>query len=759
MKYHFLDQTLDTKTSELINSSGSNLLKKKPFLLLQCLVKNSQQIVTKDFLLKEVWNDRLVSDNTIAQTVAQLRQLIETDSKDPKIIVTHRGRGITFTPEVTSSDNDSANQELGSSFMSSKNVWIPAALIICMLAFLWWFNAKYNLPRSSQLQAAPNLLFLSTQQTDASETWLQNSVPQLFSSFLGQQYTGKVTAEQFTTQADVDNFLNNQWTINPNLNVVTTHLVDNEFGYSFTLNFTQESQTTESQRFSGDSINNVLLKASDWLGEELQTETPDQSSFLPNDPAVAELYMRGLNAENDSQYDKASQYYQLVLTEQPDFHRARLQLANVNKHQGDYDSAFVQLDTLENTAIYPQVELQAVSIRCYIYDIQGRFDEAKILFEETLNKYANAPSIKINPLRFELSYIFTGLNQPEQALQQLALIEQTTTLASDALLLADTLHKKASIIQSKGQTTEALSLANQALSIYLKLDKPLGVAKANNLLARVYTLKSNYEKAKYYLFETLTITRNVDYKLGIGAAINELVYILIREGNFDQAEELNAEMEQIAIEIDYTHMLIAAKQHAATLAIKRKKWSAANQYIQQQEQLANSSNNQTALMSGRLLQLEYWIAQDNSEGAGPILSWLVERIDQEKNIRQHIELSIKQAELKLIDGQLQSAIDLLISVKSLAKASNDQQALVEINNLLTQLYLYDNAEKALTVIKENTNLNPIDYPYLLLYSKALKANNKLEQSLAVAIECKNNSGQNWSRQDEAYLSQLRLLID
>ncbi len=754
MKYHFLDQTLDTKTSELINSNGSSLLKKKPFLLLQCLVKNPQQIVSKDFLLKEVWDDRFVSDNTIAQTVAQLRQLIEVDSKNPKIIVTHRGRGITFTPEVTSSDNEITDQEPGLDTKSQKHIWIPAILAFCVVAFFWWFNTKNN-----SLQAAPNLLFVSTHQTEASEAWLQNSVPQLFSGFLSQQYTGKISTEQFTTQADVDNYLNNQWNINPTLNVVTTHLVENDLGYSFTLNFTQENQITESQRFNGDSINSVLLEATDWLGEELQTETPDQSSLLPNDPAVTELYLRGLDAEDNSEYDKASQYFQLVLTERPDFHPARLHLANVSKHQGDYDSAFVQLDTLKNTAIYPHFELQAVSIRCYIYDIQGRLDEARILFEETLNKYADAPPNKINPLRFELSYVFIGLNQPEQALQQLAIIEQTTTLASDPLLLADTLQKKASIFQDKGLTAEAMSYANQAFNIYLKLDEPLGLAKTNNLFARIYTLKSNYEKAKYYMFESLTNSRKVNYKLGIGATINELVYILIKEGDFDQAEELNAEMEQIAIEIDYTHMLIAAKQHAATIAIKQKKWSVADQYLQQQEQLANSSNHQTAMMSGRLLQLEYWIAQDNSEGAGPILSWLEERIDQEKNIRQHIELSIKRAELKLIDGQLQSAIDLLTSVKSLAKTSDDQQALVEINNLLTQLYLHENPEKALSAIEENKNLNPVNYPYLLLYSKALKANNKLEQSLAVAIECKNNSGQNWTRDDEAYLSQLRLLID
>jgi len=415
---------------------------------------------------------------------------------------------------------------------------------------------------------------------------------------LDQNYKGKVNAEQLSLDTDVNDYLDNQWNINPNLNVVTTDLVKNEFGYSLTLNFTRENQISHSQRFTGNSVNDVLLAASDWLGLALNTELPELSAYLPGDPAVVELYMRGVAAKNDSEYEKASQYFELVL--------ARLQLADVKKHHGENDAALVLLDTLENTALYPQIELQAVAIRGYIYDVQGRFDEAQTLFEHTLDKYAQAPTHQLNPLRYELSYILTNLNQLDQALNQLNQFEQTTTQASDPLLFADTLQKKASIYQSMGVTSEALNYADQALNIYLKLGKLLGAAKTNNLLARIYTLKSDYEQAKYHLFETLSITRKMDYRLGIGAAINELVYILIREGDFDQAEKLTAEMEQIAIEIDYTHMLIAAKQHAATLAINRSKWQVAEQFLQQQEQLASSSNNQTALMTGYFLQLEYW---------------------------------------------------------------------------------------------------------------------------------------------------------
>lgn len=758
MQYRFFHHTLDTKTSELINPSGVTLLKKKPFLLLQCLLKNPQQILSKDFLLQEVWDNRFVSDNTIAQTVGQLRQLIEVDSKNPKIILTHRGRGISFTPEVEIIDDDTVDDVIDSSnHLSSKTIGLTALLMTLVAVFIWWFYTPP--PQQPQTQPVPNLLFLSTKHVDASETWLQNSVPKVFLALMNQKYAGKISVKQLTHKDNVNDFLNKKWNINSHLNVVTTDLVKNEFGYSLSLDLTRKNQISQSQRFSGDSVSDVLVVATKWLSEELNTDLPEFSDYLPNDSSIVELYMRGIDAEHKGDYEKAGQYYELALTELPEFHIARLRLAGIKKHLGEFDAALVLLDTLENTKTYPKINLKMVAIRGYIYNVQGRFDESKSLFIHTLEKYAQAPAHQLNPLRFELSYALHNLNLIDQALSQLNQIEQTTTLATDALILADAKEKIASIYQSMGQANEALRYADQSLDIYLKLGELLGAAKANNQLAIIYTLKNDYETAKYHLYEALSIARKMDYRLGIGATINELVTILIAEGDFDQAEQLTKEMEQIAIEIDYTDMLIAAKRHIANLAINRSEWLVAEQFLQQQEQLANSSNNQRALISGHLLQLEYWIAKGNTEGAQPIIVWLEQNIDKNQNIRQHIELELKRAKLKLIDGQLQPAIDLLIGIKGLAKSVGDNHALVQINNTLAELYLYDKTDKALMVIKENKNLNAVVYPFLLLHSKALKSNGRLQQSLALAIECRNKSGQHWTREDEAYLSQLRLLVD
>ncbi len=753
MKYRFLHYTLDTKTSELSSQDETVLLQQKPFLLLCCLLENPRQILSKDFLLTEVWQDRLVSDNTIAQTVAQLRQLLGDDGKHPEHIITHRGRGISFTPEVTIEPAAATNRPIQSGKLLSTLV-----LGLGILSVLWFFLGNNTEPSHATAQPRPNLLFLSA-NSSASDDWLTNSVPQLFSGLIGQQYNGKVSAELLTPETNFNEYLNKQWELNPNLNVVTTQLLQNEFGYQLTLNFTDANQNPRNRNFEGSTVNDVLLAASAWLNDTMGAQLPELSDYLPDDAAVVELYMRGVAAENETAYEKAGQYFELTLAERPDFHLARLELAGIKKQLGEMDEALVLLDLLENTDLYPQIELQATEIRGYIYDVQGRFEEAQTLFEQTIDNYPQAPPHLLNPLRFELSYILTRLNQLPEALDQLQLVEQTTTLATDPLLYADMLHKKASIYQSLGQTQEAETYAFESLNVYLKLGELLGAAKVHTLLARIYTLKSDFEQAKHHLYETLSITKQLDFKLGTGAGINELVYILLREGDYDQAERLTTEMQQIAIEIEYTHMLIAAKQHAATLATNRGDWLLASQYLQQQQELAETSNNQTALMTGQFLWLDYHLAKQDVAGAQSVLTWLDQRVDKAQNPRQHIALELSRAEMHRLDGQAQAAMDLLVIIKDLSVEVEDYQSLVEINNLMAKILLPDQPAKALAVSLENKGLNPVAYPYLLILSKAYQANEQLEQSLAAALECKSKSGQRWQRQDEAYLTQLRLMIN
>ena len=60
---------------------------------MQCLYEHKNTIVKKDQLFDEVWGDSFYSDGTLNVHIRKLREKLEEDPNDPKIIKTVRGLG------------------------------------------------------------------------------------------------------------------------------------------------------------------------------------------------------------------------------------------------------------------------------------------------------------------------------------------------------------------------------------------------------------------------------------------------------------------------------------------------------------------------------------------------------------------------------------------------------------------------------------------------------------------------------------------
>ena len=758
MIYRFLDFSFDTKTSELSRDENSITLNTKPFTLLKLLVENPNQILDKDFLIEMVWQGRIVSDNTIAQTVAQLRQALSDDGKDPYIIKTYRGRGISFIPPVTTVDTtDDVEGEDNVIRKSPPWAWIAAIAVIIVMAFVLIPN-----PSNSPAALAKPVSLILVPQTDsasASELWLQQTAAEVLSEGMDLDPNTQIRsfAEKPETQS-LKAFIETQWNLSPNLQVVETQIEKIPNGYQLTLLHTNELQQQDNQVFNAPELKQAFAAANQWLLQQLDYDDiqPAISDFLPDDPHILELYMRGLAEGKTDAYEKAENYFELSLQEAPQFHKARIKLADIQSKLGKNDDALTQLDMLLNTELQPVTELEAISIRASILDTQGELETAKTLLESALVRFADLPDHRLNHLRFELSYTYTQMNELETALELLNIIETKTDLESDPELYLGVMHKKASLYQYLGRTQEAHSHADQALNISQRMGRMHNVAKLHGLKGRLFSMESNFKQSKHHLFQSLKMNRELGDKLNAGAGMNDIIYILIREGDFDQAETLTQEMQEIAVEIEYARMLMAAKQHQVSLAIARRNWDQGEQYLRLYEDLAQSSNHQSAITTGYLLRLQYLIDKGSSEGAQELLNKLEEILGDSSRLRQRIALELRRAQIMLLEEQRDQAIALLISTKELAQQTEDGETIIEINNILARLYMTDQPERSLQLLSESENLQPLPYPYLLLKSKALSALGKNAESLEYAVNCKRQAGDWWQREDEAYLSSLRM---
>ena len=84
---------LDEATMSAILNGERIALKAKEFALLQCLYQHKNTIVKKNVLFEEVWGDTFFSDGTLNVHVRKLREKLEADPNDPKLLKTVWGTG------------------------------------------------------------------------------------------------------------------------------------------------------------------------------------------------------------------------------------------------------------------------------------------------------------------------------------------------------------------------------------------------------------------------------------------------------------------------------------------------------------------------------------------------------------------------------------------------------------------------------------------------------------------------------------------
>ena len=68
-------------------------LKAKEFALLNCLYEHRGTIVKKEQLFDEVWGDTFYTDGTLNVHIRKLREKLEDDPNEPKLIKTVWGTG------------------------------------------------------------------------------------------------------------------------------------------------------------------------------------------------------------------------------------------------------------------------------------------------------------------------------------------------------------------------------------------------------------------------------------------------------------------------------------------------------------------------------------------------------------------------------------------------------------------------------------------------------------------------------------------
>ncbi|MDJ1015319.1 MAG: alpha/beta fold hydrolase [Paracoccaceae bacterium] len=100
MIYKFADCAFDTQRLTLERNDRVVPLEPKVFDLIHLLLRNAGNVVTKDEIVEEIWDGRVISESAISARISNARKALGDSGKQQKIIRTVARRGLEFIAEV-----------------------------------------------------------------------------------------------------------------------------------------------------------------------------------------------------------------------------------------------------------------------------------------------------------------------------------------------------------------------------------------------------------------------------------------------------------------------------------------------------------------------------------------------------------------------------------------------------------------------------------------------------------------------------------
>src|SRR4051812_6293456 len=98
--YYFDRFVLDLNRGALLGLDGAELpLRPKSFALLQLLIENAGRLLNRDTIMKAVWPDVFVTDDSITQCVGDIRRALGDEAQ--RLVRTVPRRGYLFAAEVS----------------------------------------------------------------------------------------------------------------------------------------------------------------------------------------------------------------------------------------------------------------------------------------------------------------------------------------------------------------------------------------------------------------------------------------------------------------------------------------------------------------------------------------------------------------------------------------------------------------------------------------------------------------------------------
>jgi len=151
VSFRFAEITFNPVTGELIRQDATVRLRPKSAKLLTLLLESAGTPLDRDTLLDQLWTDRTVTDNTLMQSVREVRAALGDDAASPHFVETLHGLGYRWVGPKAARIEDRPAAGIGSHISPGKSAFTQGPFVLSAIAALMVLAAIVLLGLNSPL--------------------------------------------------------------------------------------------------------------------------------------------------------------------------------------------------------------------------------------------------------------------------------------------------------------------------------------------------------------------------------------------------------------------------------------------------------------------------------------------------------------------------------------------------------------------------------------------------------------------------------
>ncbi|SFC79826.1 winged helix-turn-helix domain-containing protein [Pseudoalteromonas denitrificans] len=432
--YQFAQFCFDVNKGSLINHQQIGTeqeiqLRHKVANLLAYLIENRDRIVSKEELLNELWQHGDYRENSLIQSIRELRLALGDKAKDATFVKTYPQRGYQWICEIEDTDNkpehiqaDYETQKIAVTDPDKKykaplmNYYFIILFVLMFIALSYWFifnkTDYFQQTESKQYRAIESVLVLpfinDTEQSNMA--WLELGLADMLAIDIQRHIQLKVTPPAIANALMLDAQM--QW---PSLPVhIRSLLKEHQIHVALfaSVRLHNKQQVLDFQLIYADgktkqgsiSYPSLPSAAQSITQQLLYLLLPDEKNRLPikdENPIAALALVEGMQALQKEGPLKAQKYFKASLTLNETSHWTRAYLARSLYSLGDWQRAESLFDEISNEILIKDPSLDAF-VQYWRAELAFRRGDKNV--SERIDIALNKAEIAVDTQQMALSY-------------------------------------------------------------------------------------------------------------------------------------------------------------------------------------------------------------------------------------------------------------------------------------------------------------------------------------------------------------------